>query len=62
MFIDIFADYPEVYEASLKKHQQLDKHLRDVYVKSSGNFEVKNTEVFVMYLLLYCIFSHSHFR
>lgn len=27
-------EYPEIYEESLKKNEGLDKHLRDIYVKS----------------------------
>lgn len=30
----IYLEYPDIYEESLKKNESLDKHLRDVYVKS----------------------------
>lgn len=29
-----FLDYPEQYEESLKKHEVLDKYLKNVFVKS----------------------------
>lgn len=37
IFILFFLDYPEVFEQSLRKQEDLDKRLRDVYVTSELN-------------------------
>lgn len=44
----MFAEYPEEFQASLRKNETLDKHLKDVYVTSH---DVRQ-EIRIFFLLL----------